>query len=149
MCFCFEAEESAGEEVLALEDYAHCSVNRNNKEEQPQRLVLLPAAGDTRVSLSQASGFSHGLLLEGRPNPINLQSFFCHSSLVTIEREKQAVITDNVAENVSAAEIGDNVSDVCDDGRILRLLTKNDQRSSGSHSIQSSVRKGPVRDEVL
>lgn len=59
------------------------------------------------------------------------------------------MITNNVAENVSATEIGDNVSDVCDDGRILRLLTKNDQRSSGSHSIQSSVRNGSVRDEVL
>lgn len=45
--------------------------------------------------------------------------------------------------------MGDNVSDVCDDSRILRLLTKNDQRSSGSHSIQSSVRNRSVRDEVL
>lgn len=44
MWFCFDAEESAGE-VLALEECAHCSVNRNNREEQPQGLVLLPAQG--------------------------------------------------------------------------------------------------------
>lgn len=45
MCFCFDAKESAGEEVLALEECAHFSVNRNNKEEQPQTLLLLPAQG--------------------------------------------------------------------------------------------------------
>lgn len=72
MCFCFDAQESAGEEVLALEECAHCSGNRNNKE-QPQGLVLLP--GDTRVDLSEGSGFSHRLLLEGRPNLTNLQYF--------------------------------------------------------------------------
>lgn len=55
----------------------------------------------------------------------------------------------NVAEKVSATEIGDNASEVCADSRILRLLTKNDQRSSGSHSVQFYQRKGPVRDEAL
>lgn len=58
-------------------------------------------------------------------------------------------MTNNMAENLSATEIGDNVSSVCADSRILRLLTKNDQRSSGRQCTISSVRKGPVRDEVL
>lgn len=45
-------------------------------------------------------------------------------------------MTNNVTENVSATAIGDNVSDACADSRILRLLTKNIQRSSGSHRVQ-------------
>jgi len=95
MYFCFEAEKSTREEVLALEACAPCSVNGNTKE-QPQELALLPAAGDTRVSLSHGSVSSRKLLLGGRPNPMALRPCFCHSSLVTIERERRAVVIDNL-----------------------------------------------------
>ena len=105
MYFCFEAEKSGREEILALEACAQCSVNRNTKEEQPQELVLLPAAGNTRASLSQGSVSGHGPLLGGGPNPINLQSSVCHNSLATIERERQAGMIDNLTENLSVSGI--------------------------------------------
>ena len=80
-------------------------MNRNTKEEQPQELVLLPAAGDIRVSLTQGSVSSHRLLLGGGPNPINLESSFCSNSLIAIERERQAVMIDNLTENLSVSGI--------------------------------------------
>lgn len=104
MYFCFEAEKSAREEVLALEVCAQCSVNRNTKEEQPPELALLPAAGDTGVSPSQDSVSSCRLLLGGGPNPIISQSS-CHNCGVTIEMERQAVMIDNLTENLSASGI--------------------------------------------
>lgn len=47
-------------------------------------------------------------------------------------------MTNNVAENLSATEAGDNVS-VSADSRILRLLAKSDQKSSGSHGVQFNL----------
>lgn len=44
-------------------------------------------------------------------------------------------MANNVAEKVSAPKT-DDMSEVCADSRILRLLTKNGQRSSGTHSVE-------------